>query len=237
MPMYKYINPLSWNKFSRMCCKETLDLCTDEYILVQPLFRDAHSNRERGVRHTLFFLSGRFRKQEPENLLVEVPIIPVDPNQAWLFSFWDFEETLYNMEQVWRSRQWGTCLWRAKRNTNDWNSSSTGRINCTPPVLLAWHRAWAVLDWSNEGPLWWSLRPAVCPLLESRVLCSQCPHKNVYHTWNDFAILKGVKFVLQSFFFPLDHPWHLYNFCFINYFSSVLQQLCFVIWACLLGTR
>lgn len=116
--------------------------------------------RERGLRHTLFFPSGRCRKREPERLVVEVNIISVAPNKAWLFSFWDFKETFYNMEQVQSSRQWGTCLWRVEKNTNDqdscrlmdWNISSMGRINCTPPVLSAWHRAWAVLDWSNEGP-------------------------------------------------------------------------------------
>ena len=198
-----------WSKFLRGWVTGTLIsvywwMCL--LHLYNHISRDAHSNMETRVSIHSSSSVERCRKQEPEKSVVEVLIISTPPNLAWLFSLGDFEKTLYNMEQVWRSRQWGICWWRARRNTNDqdslrlmdWNISGVGRINCTPPVLSAWHRPCAVLDWSKEGP-----SAVVADLLGFPVWraspCAPGVLTSVCHTWRASAVLKGVNFVLQSF--------------------------------------
>lgn len=69
-----------------------MDLCADGWLyfgaLTQPLFQKMlTATRKRGLRHILFFPSGRCRKRESERLVVEVNTISVSPNKAWLFSF------------------------------------------------------------------------------------------------------------------------------------------------------
>lgn len=141
----------SWRKFFRGWVIENPHFFAPNNAfgaLTQPLFQQ-HSE---GCKTRC---SSHLRDAGPEKLVAEVNIISVALNQASLFSlYWDFEKIFYNIEKVWRFRQWGLCVWGAERNTNDqdslrlmyWNISSMGRINRTPPVLLAWHRACLVLD-------------------------------------------------------------------------------------------
>lgn len=141
----------SWRKFFRGWVIENPHFLHQTMHLVH-LHSHYFSNTVRDVRHVVF---SHLRDAGPEKLVAEVNIISVALNQASLFSlYWDFEKIFYNIEKVWRFRQWGLCVWGAERNTNDqdslrlmyWNISSMGRINRTPPVLLAWHRACLVLD-------------------------------------------------------------------------------------------
>lgn len=72
--------------------------------LTQPLFQQ-HSE---GCKTRCF---SHLRDAGPEKLVAEVNIISVALNQASLFSlYWDFEKIFYNIEKVWRFRQWGLCV-------------------------------------------------------------------------------------------------------------------------------
>lgn len=169
--------------------------------------RDAHSNTVRRVWHTLSCIlrdagSGALRAQlwrwlSSHLLLTRLHFSACNET---------FRRYFYNMSKLWGFRQGGICLWGAERNTNDQDSlrlmdqniRRVGRVNCTPPERAACTAHVRPLIDLMRAPLLWS-ETRCAASSGRRALGSRCPHGRQPHTWNAFAVLKGVKLVLQSF--------------------------------------
>lgn len=172
--------------------KKPFYLCTNRCILVH--LHSCHlkgcpqHHREEG-KACIVLLIWEMQEVGPERQGVDVSIISAPLNQALFFSLrWDFEKELLQRAKSVEMhtmrpmlvRDQEASTWPGFTQTNGWKNEQGGQRWLHTPARKGWHRACAVLDWSDEGPFhgW---RPSGVPPLESGAAGSQRPHEHLYH--------------------------------------------------------